>query len=332
MTAFGSNVPDRLRDLPVPLLQAPMGAVSSPAMACAVAAAGAVGSVGLYRTIDTTELHRIGRKLARASGQVAVGLVPELLPDNDVRRQITTIAAATRPGTWWLTFGPLSDDVAGELCATRRPWLAQVGTVAEAHCMLERGATGIIGQGVEAGGRQLGSARRDQLLRDLRMNFPAATIGAAGGVTSAREIRRTTELGADFACAGTLFVASTESNAHRFYQQQVVDGMGCETVITDAFSIGWPRRHRVLRRCLPSPTATRLSRIGTRHGTAGPEPVFSHTPTVPTHDFRGDVSRLALYAGTGIDAITRTSSCSDIIERLAAKPRPVTTPTRRRPS
>ena len=74
-----------------------------------------------------------------------------------------------------------------------------------------------------------------------------------------------------------------------------------DTVLTEAFSLGWPDApHRVLRLCVD---ASEL----------GPD---VRSPLPPTRAFSGDVATSALYAGTSVADVTMVVPAARVIREL----------------
>jgi nitronate monooxygenase len=135
--------------------------------------------------------------------------------------------------------------------------------------------------------------------------------------------------GADGARIGTRFIAATESAAHPAYKQALVDAAGDCTVISTAFARDCPLcathpRHRVLRSAVERAAALDRDVVGTLtmggHQVALPR--GAGLPPFTAVD--GDVAAMALYAGTGVGAITAIRPAADLISDLMALSAPAT--------
>lgn len=201
-----------------------------------------------------------------------------------------------------------------------RPWLHQCGSVEEAVAAQRAGADGVIVQGVQAGGHVRGTTPALELLERVRaavgLGYP---LLLAGGIAERADVARALEAGAEAAVAGTRFLLSPESRAHRAYRDRVLNAD--RTLLTTLFGAGWPAApHRVVpnaatQRWLAdggaAPSAVRLlhrlSSVGARYappalqarlvaGQRASRPML--TPTPPTD--RAPASLVdcgALYAG-----------------------------------
>ena len=115
-------------------------------------------------------------------------------------------------------------------------------------------------------------------------------------------------------------LATIESNAHPAYVDALIAASADETVLTEAFSVGWPNApHRVLRSSIEASARSVGDHIGETIGADGrlmPMPRFGASP--PTKQTSGDIGAMALYAGTSVDAVTHAQSAADVVAELTA--------------
>ncbi len=192
----------------------------------------------------------------------------------------------------------------------------QVGSSDEAAAAAASGCDFIVAQGTEAGGHVRGGTALDELLRSLDVNVP---VVAAGGIGTADDVARMLGAGASAVRIGTRFLAAKESCAHPLYVSALVGASSGDTVLTEAFSVGWPNApHRVLRSCVDAAEASEDETIATlRLGAADiPLPRLSTVP--PTKATYGRISAMALYAGTSVDAVQRREPAADIVAELTS--------------
>jgi nitronate monooxygenase len=130
---------------------------------------------------------------------------------------------------------------------TARVWIHQCGSIEEARSAWAEGADAVIAQGVEAGGHVRGTVPAMELLDRVRSALPQGyPVLLAGGIAAAEDVERALDAGAVAAVAGTRFLLSEESRAHREYKQRLLDAR--ETILTELFGAGWPAApHRVAR-------------------------------------------------------------------------------------
>jgi NAD(P)H-dependent flavin oxidoreductase YrpB (nitropropane dioxygenase family) len=178
----------------------------------------------------------------------------------------------------------------------------QVGSVEEALAAEQAGCDFIVAQGTEAGGHVRGDLLLMELLPDV-LDKVAIPVVAAGGIASPDRVREAIDAGADAVRVGTLFVATTESDAHPEYVRRLVEARGPEdTVLTTHFNEGWPDApHRVLRTALQE----------------AQERGF-HEVSPPSRTEGGQVGFRALYAGCGVAEIRKVRTAAEVVDQLTA--------------
>jgi len=195
----------------------------------------------------------------------------------------------------------------------------QVGSVDEAVAAEDAGCDFVIAQGVEAGGHVRGVVPRDELLGAVldRVSIP---VVAAGGIATCSDVANLIAAGAAAVRVGTAFIATAESGAHPGYVDALVAaGSGDDTVLTTAFSEGWPDApHRVLRSAVAAARAFDGEVVGEAGppGSRYPVPRFDVSP--PSLDTAGHIEAMALYAGTGVGHVTGVRSAADVIAELTS--------------
>lgn len=330
------DVLDRLR-LDVPVAQAGMGGgLAGPELAVAVAQAGGLGTLGL---MPPDQLRAAMREVRASAPGRAVAV--NLLAPFTRRRHVLACADAD---VAVLAFGAEG----AYLRYLRNAGVfvfVMVGSTAQAREAVQWGADGLIAQGFEAGGHLCGDDPAMTFLPKALEIADGRPVFLAGGIASGEDTRRALSAGASGVVAGTRFLLTHESNAHREYQRRVL--LSDRTFPTMLFGVGWPSLHRVvanaatLRWCHRDGTeklAPRLvnagSKLAARLGDVGPEallrlqhprlPVFS--PAAPTKQMPSDwVDRAALYAGESALRMKSVVSAREAVEELGAgsvRPKP----------
>lgn len=307
-----------------PLVQAGMGGIATPALAAAVSAAGALGTVALYK-LDAAESRAIVADVAARTSRVfGVNVIPEVAGDTLVRRQIEAVLAALpgdRPAVI-NTYGLPPRWLADALPAGRHRLLVQVGCADDAARAADLGARVVALQGTEAGGHHLGRQTLRSLVAETASRDLGVPLLAAGGLhagpDAARQLAELIRLGAGGWMMGTAFVATPESGAHPDYRQALLGAGSDDTVVTDRFDIGWPgRRHRVLRSAITDDATRPSSSLIAWTTVAGaPHPVFRGSAAAPTIDVSGRVHEMARYAGTGVAATHDVVPAAEIVARI----------------
>jgi nitronate monooxygenase len=299
----------------VPIQLAPMGSVSTPALAVAVANAGGVGSIAAMG-LTAAELDQVLADMAaRTTGVLAANFLT-----GDIDREAVAAAAARAKivDFFWADPDPALVELAhrgGALCC----W--QVGSLDEAKAAADVGCDVVVVQGIEAGGHIRGHSRLRPLLESVlgQLDLP---VLAAGGIGDGGAFAAVLDMGGAGVRAGTRFVATTESGAHPAYKQAVVDAAAGSTEITDAFSVcplcASVPRARVLGSCiravrdLPGETAGETTVAGRRIAL----PKGHGLP--PGAAATGHIDAMAMYAGESAAAISAVEPVAQVIESWCA--------------
>jgi NAD(P)H-dependent flavin oxidoreductase YrpB (nitropropane dioxygenase family) len=297
MTTLPPTAFTRLLGCPLPLQQAGMGAITTPALAGAVAAEGGVGMIAAAGlTADEVDAQvRSALELGGPGARVGVNF---LVPFLDHSALDTASAAAALVECF---YGDPDRSIVERIHAagTLAGW--QVGSLVEARTAYDVGCDVIVVQGREAGGHVRGRAPLLPLLRDVRRALDAPLV-AAGGIGSGATMARALLAGADAVRIGTRFVATVEADTHPGYAGALVAAAGAhDTVLTETFALGWPDApHRVLRSCIDA---------------SGAEP-SSRSPLPPTRAFADDVARAALYAGESVGDVKAIVPAATVIREI----------------
>ncbi len=194
----------------------------------------------------------------------------------------------------------------------------QVGSVDEAKAAVDAGCRYVIAQGVEAGGHVRGHLPLSELLPAVRDAVDVPVV-AAGGIGNADAVRAAMDLGADAVRVGTRFVATRESYAHPLYIDALVAASTDDSVLTEAFGVGWPDApHRVLRESIDAATAAPTDTVGETalaDGQAMKMPRFGASS--PNRDTTGDINAMALYAGRSVGSVDRVMSAAEVVAELS---------------
>lgn len=231
------DVLDRL-SVEVPIVQAGMGGgIATGRLAGAVSRAGGLGTVGMLAPGRfAAAIHR-ARDEATGRAVAANLLLPHL------RRGHVADVLAARPRIVVLFFGD-DRDLVDRLHRAGITVLQQVGTAEEADAAFAAGVDGLIAQGREAGGHLRGVEPATDAVTRLRDRHRGLLLLAAGGVAERADVTRLVDAGADGVVAGSRFLLTVESRAHRGYKDRVL--AASETLETQLFGLSWPARHRVV--------------------------------------------------------------------------------------
>ncbi len=294
--------PDRFTGLVgcrVAIQLAAMGAVSTPALAGAVAGAGGLGMLS-GTALPPDELDRqLSSAVAAAAGGGGVVGVGFLMPFLDVTPFEAAAGAAPLVECF---YGDPDADLAQRAHDAGALLSWQVGSLDEALRAVDAGCDLVVLQGTEAGGHVRGASGLVDLVSTARPRLEVPVV-AAGGIGTPARAAELLAAGADAVRVGTRFLAATEADVHPGYLAALVAADGDDTTITEAFSGGWPNApHRVLISCVTASDADPLTR----------------SVICPTRGFTGDVTGAALYAGRSVGAVTGETTAAAIVEEFAA--------------
>ena len=294
--------PDRFTGLVgcrVAIQLAAMGAVSTPALAGAVAGAGGLGMLsGTALPPDELDRQLSSAVAAAAGGGGAVG-VGFLMPFLDVAAFEAAASAARLVECF---YGDPDADLARRAHDAGALLSWRVGSLDEALRAVDAGCDLVVLQGTEAGGHVRGASGLIDLVSTARPRLEVPVI-AAGGIGTPERATEALAAGADAVRVGTRFLAATEADVHPGYLAALVAADGDDTTITEAFSGGWPNApHRVLTSCVTASDADPVTR----------------SVICPTRGFTGDITSAALYAGRSVGAVTGETTAAAIVEEFAA--------------
>jgi nitronate monooxygenase len=299
----------------VPIQQAPMGSVSVPALAVAVADGGGVGSITALG-LSAAELDKL---LAGMTAQTAGMLAANFLTEQVDREAVEAAAARVRiVDFFWAAPDPALVELAHRSGALAC-W--QVGSLDEAKAAADAGCDVVAVQGTEAGGHIRGHSPLRPLLEAVLAQLDLPVL-AAGGIGDARAFAAALAMGAAGVRAGTRFIATTESGAHPAYKQAVTEAAAGSTEITGAFAIcplcASVPRARVLRSCIHAVRGLPGETVGETIMAGQHIALPKGHGLPPGAAATGHINAMALYAGESAAAITAVEPAAHVIQSWCA--------------
>ena len=309
-----------------PIVQAPIGSATCPALAAAVANAGGLGTLAVtWRDPDETRsVIRETRGLTDAP--IGVNLVLDeraKTVDTDVHLDGCLAAGVDVVSFSFGEATPYIDrvhDAGGVVVET-------VGSAAEARTAAETGVDAVVAQGWEAGGHVQSEVATMALVPRVADAVSVPVI-AAGGIADGRGIAAALTLGADGAWLGTRFLATREANVHDTYRKRIGEIDETGTQYTNVFDKGWPgMAHRVVRNSTierwedagrPAPGGRPGETDVVAEGSDG-SPIERYSEALATPDVTGDVEAMALFAGQSVALTDGVRSAGTVVEELAAE-------------
>ncbi|MDE1151093.1 MAG: nitronate monooxygenase [Micavibrio sp.] len=262
-----------LSQLNLPVLQAPMVGVSTPALAAAVSNAGGLGAVAagamapdaLHRMMSEVQaltacavnLNLFVQRREAVDRDVVIEAVKKLRPWRD---RVGLNPHQTLPAEWYadfdgqlqaaidcrpavvsFTFGCLTDDEVERLHRADIFVIGTATTPAEVAQCFAVDVDAVCIQGIEAGGHrgsftpeaQLRGLPMEELLRDA-LSLTCRPVIAAGGIMTGADIRGVMNMGAAAAQLGTAFLLTPEAATNAPWRERLK--AGGETRLTRAFS------------------------------------------------------------------------------------------------
>lgn len=308
-----------------PIVQAPIGGLSVPALASAVSNAGGLGMMAIT-WLDPDEI-RDAIAVLRAATDRPFGvnvIIDPQDPPQDERVEVALTAGAPLVSFFWGDPAPYVDRVhaAGALASL------SVGSAEEARRAVDAGVDIIVAQGWEAGGHVRGDVSTLVLVPAVLDAVPGTPVIAAGGIADGRGLAAVLALGVGAAWMGTRFVASREAPAHPHWQGRLVAASETETLHTKLFDVGWPdAAHRVLRNptieawlAAGSPPSGRRPGEGEVIATRpdGSE-IVRYSSTSARADVTGKIDELSLWAGQSAGLVHEVLPAAEIVRRTVAE-------------
>ena len=263
-----------------PILQAPMGSHSTPALAAAVSNAGGLGGLGMWGLSDEAAERRIAGFRQQSSGSLNVNypLWPEprfnpqaseamrkrLQPHYDakglgavpqpggaageVSREHLSMLLRAKPEMVSFHFGLPPAETVQAIKNAGIFIICSATTVAEAKVLEAGGVDAIVAQGTEAGGHRgtfsgVDISMQPGLFALLPQVVDAVSVPviAAGGVADSRQVAAAFMLGASAVQLGTAFLRCEEANVLDAQRAALREANDACTIVTDMIS-GRPAR------------------------------------------------------------------------------------------
>jgi nitronate monooxygenase len=290
-----------------PLQQAGMSGPATPELAAAVANAGALGMLGIGRQPIGVVEQYLDDLAALTNGVVGCTCIAHF-----VHPEVEELVAERLPVVEFFYDWP---DARRIKSSAIYGW--QVGSLDEAKAAVDAGCSYVVAQSIEAGGHVRGTVRLDRLIPAVRDALDVPIV-AAGGIATAGHVHAALAMGADAVRVGTMFVATTESNAHPRYVDLLIESEIDETTYTEAFGVGWPGApHRVLTSSIAASESAASDTIGEMtmaDGRVVQMPRFG--ASVPTRDTTGNIDAMALYAGTSVGHVRGRPTAAQVVAEL----------------
>lgn len=333
---------ERLR-LKWPIIQAPMGLMSTPALAAAVSNAGGLGGLGMWglsaedagrgiagfrqqssgslnvnypiwpEPLTTAEVVEPMRQFLRSHYDAnGLGGVPEPRGTvSDVSPEHLAMLLEAKPEAVSFHFGLPEPEIVQAIKAAGIFVLSSATTVAEARLLEARGVDAVIAQGTEAGGHratftgiEMGQQTGLFALLPQVVDAVRVPVIAAGGVADGRTAAAAFMLGASAVQLGTAFLRCDEAKVRDAHRAALAEANEADTVVTDLIS-GRPARY------IKNRLVDDLIRSGLK-----PLPIPAQLSLTMPLSETGDRELTPLFSGQSV-ALTRDTNAAELVQRLA---------------
>lgn len=310
----------RLLGIEVPIVQAPIGGATCPALAAAVSNAGALGMLAMSLQEPTAIRETIKQTRELTDRPFGVNLI--LAWPQGERLEACLEEGVDVVSFFWGDPSPYVEAVHSAGARVTHT----VSSAEEARRAAGAGADVIVAQGWEAGGHVWGEVATLPLVPRVVDAVSPLPVVAAGGIADGRGIAAALALGAAGAWIGTRFLMSEEAAIPPVYRKLLARASETSTVYSKTFDKGWENApHRALR----NSTLDRWEEAGRPAGGERPGEddiiaVFPDGTTVerysdvhPMVGMTGELEALAFYAGQGVGLISDSRPAGEIVTQLA---------------
>jgi nitronate monooxygenase len=310
----------RLVGINLPIVQAPVGGITTPALAAAVSEAGGLGMLSItWRDPDALRI-LLRQTRALTSKPFAVNLVLEWDPAE--RLAIALEEGVRIVSFFWGDPAPWVDQVhaAGGLV------LHTAASAEEARRVADAGVDAVVAQGWEAGGHVWGEVSTLALVPRVVDAVVPVPVVAAGGIVDGRGLAAVLALGAGAAWMGTRFLLAEEAATHPVYREAVIAADETTTAYSSLFDGGWPDAPlRALRNSTwatwraagePPPGARPGEGDVVATGEDG-RAIERYSNDAPVVGASGDIAAMVLYAGQGVGLARRIQPAGEIVREVA---------------
>ena len=340
---WSKNAFTRRLNLKWPILQAPMGELTTPSLASAVSNAGGLGGLGMWGFTADDARRRIEGFRQLSSGSLNVnyplwedpgdltGLAAEMrsrLQAIYTEKGLGPLPVASagpgvlsdehlemllqmKPEVVSFNFGLPDAAVVAALRAAGVFVLCSATTVAEARILHSCGVDAVIAQGTEAGGHRgtftdTPISMQPGLFSLLPQVVDAVDVPvvAAGGIADGRGVAAALMLGASGVQVGTAFLRCEQANVRDAHRCAVETGDDACSVISEVIS-GRPARYI-------------KNRLIEKLSGAEPLPFPAQFAWTGPLEATGEVAMSALFAGQSV-ALSRALGAGELVETLAAE-------------
>jgi nitronate monooxygenase len=236
-------LPPVLRDLPLPIIGAPLFIISNPTLVIEQCKAGAVGAMPALNARPAAQLDEWLAEItealaahdkahpARRAAPFAINQIVH--KSNDRLEHDMQVCAKYRVPIVISSLGARTD-INDAVHAWGGIVLHDVINDTFARKAIEKGADGLIAVAAGAGGHA-GVKNPFALIQEIREWFDGP-VALSGAIAHGGAVLAAQAMGADFAYIGSAFIATVEARAAAAYKQAIVDGNSDDIVYSNLFT------------------------------------------------------------------------------------------------
>jgi nitronate monooxygenase len=301
-------LPAVLRNLPLPVIGAPLFIVSNPKLVIAQCTAGVVGSMPALNARPATQLDEwlaeiteglAAHNRAHPERPAAPYAINQIVHKSNDRLDHDLAACARYKVPIVITSLGARPDLNEAVHAWGGVVLHDIINNNFAHKAIDKGADGLIAVAAGAGGHA-GVKSPFALIQEIREWFDGP-LALSGAIANGGAVLAAQAMGADFAYVGSAFVATEEARAVDAYKQMIVASTSDDIVYSNLF------------------TGVHGNYLKGSIVTAGLDPDHLPESDATKMNFAGDATKAwkdIWGCGQGIAAVKQVVPARDLIERL----------------
>ena len=310
----------RVLNIATPIVQAPIGPATNPALVAAVSNAGGLGMLAFLRR-DADEVRRLMSLTHELTDRPFGGnFILRGLEGTESR-----LEACLESGVSVISFHRDEPyEYVDRIHAADTLVMYTVGSAEDGRRAVEAGVDIIVAQGWEAGGHVRGEVATMALLPRVVDAVSPVPVISSGSIADGRGIAAALMLGADGVWIGTRFIASEESSVDPSYKERIINASETDTLFSKTFNGGWDASGRALRNStIEMWEAAGRPPAGQRPGEgeiiaqgADGKPVVRYAGIGPYTGVTGDLEGLPNWAGQGVGLVDRIQPAAEIVKEL----------------
>ena len=311
----------RILHIDTPIVQAPIGPATNPALTAAVSNAGGLGMLAFLRR-DADEIRRLISETHELTERPFGGnFILRGLEATEARLEACIESGVSVISFHW----DEPYEYVDRIHAANTLVMYTVGNAEDARRAVDAGVDIIVAQGWEAGGHVRGEVATMALLPRVVDAVSPVPVISAGSIADGRGVAAALMLGADGVWVGTRFAASEEADIDPSYKERIINSSETDTLLSRVFNGGWDAAGRALRNSTIEMWEAR-GRPGDgqrpgegeiiAQGTDG-APIVRYASIGPYTGVTGDLEGLSNWAGQGVGLVNRIQPAAEIVKELA---------------